>query len=140
MSHYGYKGSSPTSVPPRSAHASELEEVGLRAFFRIISLWNLGEKDAMVLLGQPSRATFYNWKKGNVRQVPYDTMRRISYLLGIYKALQILFKSTDQADLWVHKENAAFGGQSALQRLLGGDVNDLAVVRQYLDAVRGSLS
>jgi len=117
-----------------------MQKVGVSAFFRMIELWTIGEREALVLLGQPSRATFYNWKKGVVRQVPYDTMRRISYLLGIYKALQILFKSPEQADAWLHKENAAFGGQSALQRLLGGDVSDLAYVRHYLDAVRGSVS
>ena len=110
---------------------------GLRAFFRIADLWGLSMDDARVLLGRPSRATAYNWRSGRVRTVPYDTVRRISYVLGIYKALQILYADAALADGWIKRPNAAFGGQSALARMLGGDVADLAAVRQYLDAARG---
>ena len=66
-----------------------------------------------------------------------DTLERVSYLLGIYKALQLLFTQPSQADAWVRKPNAAFGGRSALDHALGGKVVDLASVRSYLDAVRG---
>jgi len=63
----------------------------------------------------------------------------LSYILGIYKALQVLLPSTESADAWVKKPNTAplFGGKSALDRMLGGNVADLLVVRQYLDARRG---
>ena len=109
----------------------------LRAFFRIVADWGVDNEEAMVILGRPSRSTFYKWKRGDVATVPYDTVRRLSYVLGIYKALQILFKSPAQADAWIRKANDAFGGGSALARMLGGDVTDLAAVRRYLDAVRG---
>ena len=110
---------------------------GLRAVFRIMEAWSVDNQDARVLLGQPSRSTFFAWKKGVVRTVPHDTLRRVSYVLGIYKILQILFKRPVQADAWIRKDNAAFGGKSALERMLGGDVNDLAAVRAYLEAIRG---
>jgi hypothetical protein len=110
---------------------------GLRAFFRIADLWGLGMDEARVLLGHPSRATVYNWRAGRVRTVPYDTVRRVSYVLGIYKALQILYADPALADGWVKRPNAAFGGRSALARMLGGDVADLAAVRGHLDAARG---
>jgi len=90
-----------------------------------------------LLLGRPSRATMYNWKAGRARAVPHDTLRRISYLLGIYKALQILYREPHLADTWIRRPNAAFGGQSALERMLAGDVTDLAAVRSHLDAARG---
>jgi len=109
----------------------------MRAFFRIAALWSLSNEQAQVLLGRPARSTFYKWKRGRVSGVPHDTVRRVSYVLGIYKALQILFKSAEQADAWVHRPNAAFGGGSACARMLAGDVTDLAAVRRYLDAVRG---
>ena len=66
-------------------------------------------------------------------------LERISYVLGIYKALQILLPETERADAWVTTPNAAplFGGDSALTRMLGGNVGDLYAVRQYLDAQRG---
>lgn len=109
----------------------------LRAFFRVVDLWGLTMEQARVLLGQPSRATLYNWKAGKVRALPHDVLRRISYVLGIYKALQILYADPQLADAWIKRPNAAFGGQSALQRMLAGDVADLAAVRAHLDAARG---
>jgi hypothetical protein len=113
------------------------DDVALRAFFRLAELWGLTMEQARLLLGRPSRATLYNWKAGRVRSVSYDTLRRISYLLGIYKALQILYRDPQLADAWISRPNAAFGGQSALERMLAGDLTDLAAVRAHLDAARG---
>ena len=107
------------------------------AFFRIADAWRLTTDEAAVLLGRPSRATLFNWKRGDVRKLPYDTVRRISYLLGIWKALQILFPVPERADAWVRAPNALLGGQSALARMLAGDVTDLAAVRALLDGARG---
>lgn len=69
-------------------------------------------------------------------------MDRLSYVLGIYKALQILIPDTTRADHWVREPNDAptFGGQSALDRMLGGSVVDLHVVRHYVDVQRGGWS
>ena len=60
-------------------------------------------------------------------------------MLGIYKALQILLPDEKAADEWVKRPNDAsmFAGHSALDRMLSGQVADLFVVRQYLDAHRG---
>jgi Protein of unknown function (DUF2384) len=113
------------------------DEVAVRAFFRLAGLWGLTMEEARVLLGRPSRARLYNWKAGRVSGLPHDTVQRISYLLGIHKALQILYSEPHSADAWVRRPNAAFGGQSALQRMLAGDVADLAAVRSHLDAARG---
>lgn len=108
-----------------------------RAFFRIMEAWGVDDADARVLLGGPSRSTFYNYKRGQGGALSADTLERVSYLLGIYKALQLLFTQPSQADAWMRKPNAAFGGKSALERALAGKVVDLASVRSYLDAVRG---
>ena len=113
------------------------DAVALRAFFRLAELWGLSMEQARVLLGRPSRATLYNWKAGKTKSLPHDGLRRISYLLGIYKALQILYQDPAQADGWISRPNGAFGGQSALERMLAGDVADLAAVRAHLDAARG---
>ena len=71
--------------------------------------------------------------------LPKDTLERISYILGIFKALQILLPDEKAADAWVKRPNTAvlFAGKSALDRMLSGHVADLYVVRQYLDAQRG---
>jgi Protein of unknown function (DUF2384) len=66
-------------------------------------------------------------------------LERLSYLFGIYAALQILLPVPERANAWIRKPNTApfLGGQSALDRMLGGQVGDLFAVRQYLDAERG---
>ena len=113
---------------------------GLRAFFNIASHWGLSTEEQMLLLGSPGRSTFFKWKANpDAAEPKRDTLERLSYLLGIYKALQILLPEPAGADAWVKKPNAAplFGGKSALDRMLGGNVGDLMVVRQYLDAQRG---
>lgn len=108
-----------------------------RAFFRIMDAWGVGDGEARVLLGSPSRSTFYNYKRGEGGALSADTLERISYVLGIYKALQLLFPNPEQADAWMRKPNRAFGDRSALQHALGSKVVDLASVRAYLDTVRG---
>ena len=96
----------------------------------------------MTLLGVTARSTFFGWKKSQEVALPKDTLERISYILGIWKALQILLPNEASADAWVKKPNEAplFNGRSALQRMLSGQVADLFVVRQYLDAQRGGLA
>lgn len=91
----------------------------------------------MSLLGLDSRSTLQAWKRGAVAAIPKDALERISYILGIYKGLHILLPQS--ADEWVRKPNKAalFGGGSALQRMTSGNVADLYVVRQYIDAQRG---
>ncbi len=116
---------------PRAATAAK------RAFFRIMDLWGVTNDQARRLLGNPSRSTFFNWKKGAGGPLPRDAFERISYVLGIYKALQILFVDPGQADAWISKPNDAFGGRSALERMSAGNVSDLHAVRSYLDYARG---
>ncbi|WP_296892601.1 MbcA/ParS/Xre antitoxin family protein [Thiobacillus sp.] len=118
----------------------DLSAAGLRAFFNIARDWGLSTDEQMVLLGAPGRSTFFKWKSApESTDLKRDTLERLSYLLGIYKALQILLPDTTAADAWVKKPNSAplFGGRSALDRMLGGNVADLIAVRQYLDARRG---
>jgi hypothetical protein len=111
----------------------------LRTFFRIAEAWKLRPEQARRLLGQPARSTFFQWKQAGDGQLSRDTLERISYVLGIYKALQILLPDEAAADAWVRKPNSApfLNGLSALDRMLSGNVADLYVVRQYLDAQRG---
>ena len=105
----------------------------------IAQLWGLSVDEQMILLGVTARSTFFKWKRDPSAVLPRDTLERISYILGVYKALQILLPDELAADEWVKRPNAAplFGGRSALDRMLSGQVADLFVVRQYLDAQRG---
>jgi hypothetical protein len=126
-------------APRYGASAAPLASAGLRAFFRIAEQWKLRMAEQRRLLGDPPESTFYKWKREGDGTLARDTLERISYLLGIWKSLQILFPDPAQADAWLTRPNQAplFGGQSALERMLSGNVADLYVVRQYLDAQRG---
>jgi hypothetical protein len=127
------------SKPAVEVAGKDLSGPALRAFFRIAELWKLDVRQQRILLGNPAASTFFKWKKELSGTLSRDVLERISYVLGIYKALQILFSDPRDADGWLARPNTAgpFGGRSALERMLGGNVSDLFVVRQYLDAQRG---
>ena len=124
---------------PRRLRAS-LPANALKGFFRIMESWGVGTEEARILLGAPAERTYYAWRKGEGVRVPEDTLRRIGYVAGIYKALQILYSDPALADGWVGRPNRAFGGQTPLERMRAGDVTDLAAVRNYLDAARAPWS
>ena len=130
-------------APASEAPAVPLERMaaaGLKAFARIAEHWQLSVDEQLRLLGSPPRSTFFAWRKQPEKAgLSRDTVERLSNLLGIYKSLQILLPDAAAADAWVKQPNAApwFGGRSALDRMLVGNVSDLHAVRQYLDAVRG---
>ncbi len=126
------------SAPP-SVTAGVAGAAGLRAFARIAELWRLTVAEQLILLGIHSRSTYFKWRKDPQARLPRDTLERLSYLLGIYKALQLLLPSNQAADEWLHRPNSEplFGGRSALARMLSGNVADLYQVRQYLDSQRG---
>lgn len=117
----------------------QVAQAGLRTFFNIAKAWGLSEREQMAILGLTARSTFQSWKAGNVTRIGRDALERLSYVFGIYKALQILFPVRERADEWLRRPNRhpLFGGKPALDRLTSGQVGDLFVVRQYLDAQRG---
>ena len=112
----------------------------MAGFFRIMDQWGVAQGEARTILGAPPQSTFYAWRKGEAAKPPQDTLRRIGYVAGIYKALQLLYSEPQLADGWIKRANRAFGGQTPLKRMLGGDVTDLAAVRAYLDAARAPWS
>lgn len=112
--------------------------VALKAFFAITQKWALTSEQEKTLLGVPG-STYYHWKNKKEGALSPDTLERISYILGIYKALRILLPNEEAANKWIKKPNTAplFNGKSALEKLMQGHVIDLADVRRYLDAERG---
>ena len=127
------------AIPAGATERRGLSGPALRTFFRIADLWELSVNEQMALLGVTAKSTFYKWRKSQNTALPKDALERISYILGIYKALQILLPAKEAADRWVKQPNSAsiFGGRSALERMTSGQVSDLYIVREYLDAQRG---
>lgn len=109
----------------------------LKGFFLIMKAWGVSAEEARTLLGSPASRTYYSWRSGTVARVPSDTLRRIGYVAGIFKALQIVYSDPRLADTWIKRPNADFGNQVPLERMKAGDVTDLAAVRNYLDSARG---
>jgi hypothetical protein len=126
-------------APAAGFNPDQLGSTALTAFFGITAAWGLTAEEERTLLGAPPRSTFFKWKSERASRLSADTLERISYVMGIYKALRILLPTAEAAHAWVKKPNTAaiFGGKSALDRMLGGRVLDLADVRRYLDAERG---
>jgi hypothetical protein len=124
------------SSEKRAAAAGPL----LKTVFNIFEVWGLRPREQQILLGINNEGTFYNWKKHpETATISNDLLERTSYILGIWKALQILIPEHRISDSWISAVNhgPAFNGQTPLERMLGGHVVDLAYVRQYLDAERG---
>lgn len=129
------------TLPERPDTASpEAGRVALKFFFNVMELWGCTPTQQRILLGGIGNTTYHKYKKLPGVRLPHDTLERISYLMGIHKALRILFSGhPEKAYEWVCKANAAppFNGQSALEYMLHGRVVDLADTRRYLDSVRG---
>ena len=123
---------------PVDLQSTEAAHAALRTFWRLAAAWQLSVAEQLTLLGV-ARTTLYQWKQGKIGPLDRHVLERLSYLLGIYSALQMLLPEPDRAHAWLRKPNAApfLGGRSALDRMLAGQVSDLYVVRQYLDGERG---
>ncbi len=108
----------------------------LRAVFNLFVRWQLDGAQSRRLLGSPSERTFQRWKSGEVASLPHDTIWRLGSLMGIHKALRYMFSEPQRGYEWIRKPNAAFGGYSALERMMQGAPTDLSALRAYLDAER----
>jgi hypothetical protein len=115
-----------------------LSPPAVRTFFNMMSRWRVRDEDARALLGGVSNGAFYQMKKDADRILEPDRLLRISYLVGIFKALNILY-SEPLADSWVQLENSnrIFGGQAPLAYMIRGGAPAMQIVRRLLDARRG---
>ena len=119
------------------AERERLSAPALKAFFNVMARWKVRDEDARVLLGGVSNGPFYEMKRKPDRVLDADRLTRISYLVGIFKALNILH-SRALADEWVHlpNRNPVFAGQTPLACMMKGGLPALQMVRRLLDARR----
>ena len=127
----------PDSAPVDTAITDQEAAVGARAVVRLFGRWGLTDAQACILLGGISQATYTRWKRGDIGRLPVDLKTRLSLLLGIHKALRILYTENERAYRWVSAPNAHFGGARPLDVMLHGQISDVQRVRDYLDAARG---
>ena len=141
---HGAAWDQPADLSSRAVQ-EKLSPVAIRAFFRLTSHWNLRDEDARGLIGGISNGSFYQLKRSaakpaDAKTLDQDKLTRISLLVGIFKALNILY-SAKLADAWVQlpNSNPIFGGRTPLAYMLKGGVPAMLRVRQLLDARRGGL-
>lgn len=120
------------------AERERLSRSALRGFFRIVARWELRDENARELLGGLSSSAYYEWKKNPDRILEVDRITRISYLVGVYKALHVLY-GDKLADEWVSlpNSNAIFAGRTPLAYMIAGGLVAMQTVRKLLDARRG---
>ncbi|MBA3885879.1 MAG: DUF2384 domain-containing protein, partial [Acidobacteria bacterium] len=114
-----------------------LSPAALRAFFNIMARWQVRDEDARALLGGVSNGPFYEMKRSPERILETDRLTRISYLIGIVKALNILH-GQPLADEWVRlpNSNPLFAGEAPLAFMTRGGLPAMQTVRRLLDARR----
>ena len=127
-----------TDAPPFVPEPVTEEEAAamFRAAVRLFAHWDITDEQAATLLDMPVRS-YGRWKAGDLGRIDRDGKARLSNLLGIHKALRIIFEDAARGYRWIKAPNEAFGGRSALEIMLGGELTDLMRVRRYLDAERG---
>lgn len=113
------------------------EEAGamFRAVLNLFGKWDLTDDQAATLLDMPVRS-YRRWKAEGPGRVSRDGRARLSNLMGIHKALRMIFSEPQRGYAWIKADNTAFGS-SALDIMLGGELTDIMRVRRYLDAERG---
>ncbi|MER8751393.1 MbcA/ParS/Xre antitoxin family protein [Mesorhizobium sp. M1050] len=115
-----------------------------RTTVNLFKAWNLTDLEACILLGGMSARTWARWKtgarwkEGGIGRIDRDLRTRMAHLMGIHKGLRYLFTEPARGYAWIRKPNATFGGQSALDLMLRGEISDLAAMREWLDAERGA--
>jgi uncharacterized protein (DUF2384 family) len=134
--------SSQERVPPSLADPEtrlRLSASGLRTFLQVSDRWSLSVPQQQTLLGGVPRSTLYSWRNKEGLELSHDQLERISLVLGIWKGLRLLFAEDAAATRWLMAENSdqPFAGQSPLETMLRGSIDDLFAVRRYIDGWRG---
>ncbi|WP_343313729.1 MbcA/ParS/Xre antitoxin family protein [Brucella sp. BE17] len=118
---------------------SEAEAGALaRTTVNLFKAWKLSDAEACTLLGDMAPRTWARWKDGSVGRIDRDLRMRMAHLMGIHKGLRYLFREPSRGYDWIRKPNVAFGGMSALDLMLRGELSDLEAMRAWLNAERGA--
>jgi len=135
-------GGAPVELRPDPDVRRRLSGPALRTFFNIAPAWQLTVQEQRALLGWPAASTFHKYKAGDHGALTFDTLTRLSLIIGIYKSLQLLYPEPEFADRWPRMPNShpLFGGRPALTLMTDGGIDGLFRVRRLLDSRRGGWS
>lgn len=125
---------------PATADAEALRgHVALKGFFNICREWGCTQEEMMQMLGGVSRSTLSKYQKLPYIKLSRDLLERISYVLGIYKALRLMYPTAERANRRVRLATTElpFTGTSAMDYMTRGSMRHLMQARRYFDAKRG---
>jgi hypothetical protein len=127
------------NAPGVDLHARENRERLAHIVVSLLDHWNLAPNDQAVLLGlsTQSRSTIARYRRGEPLADSADLLARAGHLLGIHKALRILFPhDRELAYRWVSTPNRRFGA-TPLEVMKRHGYEGILAVRRYLDFERG---
>jgi len=131
---------SPDAAPEVDLRDRASREKLARLVVTLLDRWGLGPADEAVLLGlsPQSRSTVARYRRGEPLADNADLLARAGHLLGIHKALRILFPhDLDLAYRWVGTRNRRFGDVAPLEIMKRHGYEGILAVRRYLDFERG---
>lgn len=123
--------------PPEGGYSQPQIEAMQRTIIQLFDRWGVSDANAAILMGGISTKTLQRWKNGEYGKPSRDQADRMSLLLGIHKALRIIYSDAARGYRWIGAANDLFGGRSALDIMLRGGIEDIRRIRTYLDSVRG---
>jgi hypothetical protein len=135
------------TIPPDKRSDKDVRKTmslpAIRAFFNVADRWELLVEERRGLLGWPGASTYHKYrqgaKTGDIPALTYDALIRISLVLGMFKALHILYSEQSLADRWIKlpNKNPIFAGSSPLAFMMASGIDGMYQVRRLLDARRG---
>ena len=130
----------PLETLAREFNASPISDEEGEAMFKaavaLFKSWSLTDEQASTLVDMPLR-TYRRWKAGDIGRLSRDGKARLSNLMGIHKALRMIFRDPERSYAWISSGNSVFGGKSALDIMLNGELTDIMRIRRFLDSGRG---
>lgn len=118
--------------------SDEEAEALARTIINLIKAWDLTDAEAKTLLGGISTSTLSRWKNHNFPTFSRDLRMRMAHLIGIHKGIRFLFKEPERGYRWVKRGNEMLQGRSPLKIMLGGELEDLSRMRQWLNSLRSA--
>lgn len=130
----------PAAAPQVDLHSRASRERLARMVVQLLERWRVSAVDQATLLGLStnSRSTVARYRRGEPLADSPDLLARAGHLLGIHKALRIIFPhDLELAYRWVSAPNRRFGGEPPLAIMRRHGYEGILAVRRYLDFERG---
>ncbi len=125
---------------PVTGHAPEARLTGpIRFLVKLLETWDLTQEDGTTLLGLEATDNPYVRElfSGHAPLRGRDTKDRIACLFRIRKTLSALFRNEKVENDWLREPHDLLDGQAPMTLLLEGSMENLLLVKEYVEAAAG---